>query len=125
MDRAGKTNDYRLESEDSDFGDDRTPDGRTNLRLHHPGLGITVGCISVCTEKEWDSVGKIIGNTATGSRDVDSKSLLGRIFGSKESLKEFGSLNVLPAGASLSFDAKTGVVSLSVMQTGSRIACAG
>lgn len=52
---------------------------------------------------------------------MDSKSILGRLMGSKESLTNFGTLDVLPTGYSLNYNAKTGVVSVTHTETGSLI----
>lgn len=119
LERLGREGFYRLESYDEQFGDDATPDGRTNLRLHHPGR--TVGCISICTDDGFQQIKSIFDRTGKTSSEVDSKSLIGRIFGGKENVVKFGSLGVLPSGASLNYNKESGEVSISFKTSESRI----
>ncbi|WP_308365251.1 MULTISPECIES: RHS repeat-associated core domain-containing protein [unclassified Microbulbifer] len=119
LERAGRDGFYRLEGQDSNFGDDATADGRTHLRLHGPGR--TLGCVSVCTNDGFKKVEKLLQSTSKSTTKVDDKSILGRLLGRQESLTNFGSMQVLPSGFSLNFDAPTGQISISRTQTGSRI----
>lgn len=119
LERAGRDGFYRLERQDANFGDDRTPEGRTNLRLHGPGR--TIGCISVCTKPEFSAVDRMLKGTSTGTSQVNDKSVLGRITGAQETVKNFGTMNVLPSGSSLRFNSETGKVSIRSTETGSRI----
>lgn len=119
LERAGRAGFYRLERQDADFGDDRTPDGRTNLRLHGPGR--TIGCISVCTQSGFLEIERILKQTSTSTVQVNDKSLRGRLGGRKETLKNFGTMHVLSVGSSLRFDSSTGKVSIRWTETGSLI----
>lgn len=119
LERAGREGFFRLERQDSNFGDDRTPEGRTNLRLHGPGR--TTGCIAICTNAESSAVGRLLGATSTNTTQVDDKSVAGRLTGGKETLKNFGSMHVLPAGQTLRFDSTSGDVSIRGTETGSHI----
>lgn len=119
LERAGRDSYYRLERRDGRFGDDATPEGRTNLRLHGPGR--TIGCIAVCSTAEMGAIDRMLQKTSTGTAQVDDKSLLGRITGRRESLKSFGTLRALPSGMSLGFDSSSGEVSVRWAETGSRI----
>jgi RHS repeat-associated protein len=119
LERAGRDGFYRLESRDSKFGDDATPDGRTELRLHGPGR--TIGCISVCSADGFGKVRGLLDSTSTGAESVQDKSLIGRLLGRQESLTSYGSMQVLSSGQTLKFDAKSGVVSIETSRTGSRI----
>ncbi len=118
LERAGRQGFYRLEMNDSNYGDDSTPDNRSNLRLHGPGL--TTGCISVCKTNEFKEVEGILNTTSTGNSEV-KKALFGIPTGRTEMLKSFGAMHVLPTGVTLKFDSKTGDVSLKITKTGTRI----
>ena len=117
-DRADK---HRLERFDSNFGDDWTPEGRSELRLHSPGVfNMTTGCIKICTEEETARVTSIIQNTSTTTLEVASQS--DRPFASSiETLRTYGTLRVLPNGYSLIQDPRTGAVNIQGVPTGSRI----
>jgi RHS repeat-associated protein len=119
LERAGRNGFYRLERLDSNFGDDETPEGRSLLRLHGPGR--TIGCIEVCKDNEFRKARSVLDKTAITTTDVDSKSLLGRLTGGKETLRNFGTMRVLPSGSKLTYNSKTGVVAISRTETGSRI----
>lgn len=119
LERAKRQGFYRLERIDSRFGDDATPEGRSNLRLHGPGR--TIGCISVCQPEGFRKIEDLLQNTKRGTAEVDSKSIFSRLTGGKETLQKFGSLQVLSSGSSLSFNPETGQVSIRTLQTGSRI----
>jgi len=67
LERAGRDQWFRLERQDGNFGDDKTPEGRTSLRLHGPGL--TIGCIAC---NEIDRVSPLIEGTSTGTAQVES-----------------------------------------------------
>ena len=119
LERAGKASYYRLERHDSNYGDDDTPEGRDELRLHGPGR--TIGCVAVCTIPETNAIDRMLKSTRTGQVKVDDKSIKGRLTGAKETLKSYGTLRVLPTGSSLRYDAKSGRVSIQWSETGSRI----
>jgi uncharacterized protein RhaS with RHS repeats len=119
LERAGRDGFYRLESRDAKFGDDATPDGRTNLRLHGPGR--TIGCVSVCTNDGFAKIRGLLDSTATGKENVQDKSILGKLLGRQETLTSYGSMQVLSSGQTLKFDAKSGAVSIETTRTGSRI----
>jgi len=119
LERGGRDGFYRLERLDNRFGDDETPEGRSLLRLHGPGR--TIGCIEVCKADEFRKVRGILDTTAATTSAVDSKTLFGRLTGEKETLRKFGTMNVLPSGSKLNYDSKTGVVSITRTETGSRI----
>ena len=118
LSRAGRDGFYRLERRDSNFGDDRTPEGRSLLRLHGPGR--TTGCISVCEPGPFRGIDGMLKRTSTSSTQVDDKSWRGRITGAKETLANFGTMRVLPSGVSLNVS-KSGEVSARWTETGSRI----
>lgn len=82
----------RLEPIDSSYGDDKSKTGRTEFRLHRPGM--TWGCIAVCTSKEWTKIRSLIRSTSTTKRVVNSKSR--NPFTKKiEEIKRFGELKVI------------------------------
>jgi uncharacterized protein RhaS with RHS repeats len=70
---------YRLERHDSNFGDDATPEGRTQLRLHGPGS--TIGCIEICTSESAQQAGKLLSGTSTSSTSVASGGIRGLLGG--------------------------------------------
>jgi len=117
--RRGRDGFYRLERRDSNFGDDETPEGRTNLRLHGPGR--TLGCVEVCEPDKFAAVDNLIRKTETSSTPVNDNSIVGRIAGRKETVANFGRLTALPSGVSLNMNMKSGEVSLSWRVTGSKI----
>ncbi len=60
---AGKDdNHYRLERYDSHFGDDATPEGRTELRFHPHG-SISLGCITCHPGEGGDGIGEMLRGT--------------------------------------------------------------
>ena len=119
LERAGRDAFYRLERRDRRFGDDATPEGRTNLRLHGPGR--TYGCISICSQDGMAEVDRLLKSTSTAISRVQSKTLYARLFGGPETLTNFGHMHVLPVGSSLHFNKNSGEVSIQWTETGSRI----
>lgn len=119
---AGRDQNYRLEGQDSNFGDDQYA-GRTLTRLHGLGRGVNVGCISVCTNPDMARVNQLLGATKTGTATVESKSRLAGLFGRPrtESVRDYGTLRALSPGVRLNLDRKTGVVTVSVTDSRSRI----
>ena len=52
---------YRLESRDTNYGDDIIEGTDQGLiRLHHRGSGRTFGCISITDDNDWEKIDKII-----------------------------------------------------------------
>ncbi|MBF2020967.1 MAG: DUF2778 domain-containing protein, partial [Hydrococcus sp. C42_A2020_068] len=94
LDYGGEKNQFRLEAKDENYGDDKQEGtGRSQFRLHGPGTSL--GCISACkTKSEWNTTAKSIRDTKTSTTQVKSKSILGKLFNSKESIKKFGELKV-------------------------------
>ncbi|WP_241971794.1 RHS repeat-associated core domain-containing protein [Aliidiomarina sanyensis] len=84
---------FRLEPMDSKFGDDKhDATGRTEFRLHRPGL--TIGCIAAEDWDGWGQVKQMLDNTSTTQTTVDSKSR--NPFADKqESSTKFGELKVV------------------------------
>lgn len=73
LERGGKDGFFRLESVDSNYGDDLDQGtGRNQFRLHRPGL--TVGCIAAKDKKDWDETEKFIKSTKSNQVTVQSKS---------------------------------------------------
>lgn len=89
-------NKFRLEARDSHYGDDSTGSGgpeRTELRMHHKGLGITTGCIAA-VDNGWIAVRKLLEGTSTSEVNVDSKSL-NPFASDTEVVKKFGEIRVV------------------------------
>ncbi len=96
LEQAKKPDFYRLEAKDVPYGNDKQEkEGRTELRLHRPGM--TYGCIAAKDSTEWKGVKSVIDSTKTSTVEVDSKSRLPSFLGgaSKEKLKKFGTLKVI------------------------------
>jgi hypothetical protein len=101
LDRNGK-DEFRLEAEDSTFGDDRVDGsgGRGLFRLHGPG--ITNGCIAACDVDTWNSARDFISGTTTTNSTVNTYygwSMPGGMFNPRwyhgtEILKNYGTLKV-------------------------------
>jgi hypothetical protein len=126
LERGGRSGFYRLERKDDRFGDDTTPEGRTQLRLHHPGR--TIGCIAACDAEGWGRLEGLLKATATSTATVEAGSETMRSLREMtgrpqktESVTQFGRLRVLPSGAELTYDDKTGSVDVKFTVTGSRI----
>lgn len=99
---AGRSdNSYRLERYDTHFGNDRTPEGRTDLRFHPTGTR-SLGCITCHPGKGGVGVGGLLRNTRTGSATVDYR---GRnpLHGNTETVRRFGHMRV-SWGSNMRFD---------------------
>jgi RHS repeat-associated protein len=122
LDNAGRDQNYRLEGQDSTFGNDQY-EGRDRLRLHGLGRGINIGCISVCKNRDMARVNQILGGTRTKTATVDSKTRMAGLLGHPrtENIRNYGTLHVLSPGVRLNYDPKTGNVTVSVDRTGSRL----
>ncbi|CAM0556998.1 hypothetical protein EHLJMEHL_02086 [Vreelandella titanicae] len=83
---------FRLESRDSDYGDDiHEESGRDLFRLHRPGM--TIGCIAATDASNWSTVREAVLSTTTDSVTVNSKSR--NPFGPrKEQLIRYGRITV-------------------------------
>ncbi|MGO3698508.1 RHS repeat-associated core domain-containing protein, partial [Halomonas sp.] len=84
---------FRLESRDSNYGDDiHEESGRDLFRLHRPGM--TIGCIAATDASNWLTVREAVLSTATDSVTVNSKSR--NPFGPrKEQLRRYGRITVM------------------------------
>lgn len=113
------SNHYRLERNDRNFGDDATPEGRSQLRLHPRGT-ISLGCITCNGELGGDELGELIeGTENTFHTEVESQSR--NPFASRrESLVNYGTLRVHSTGA-YQFNTETREVTREVTHTGSRL----
>jgi YD repeat-containing protein len=101
-------NSYRLERHDTQFGNDRTPEGRTQLRFHPSGTR-SIGCISCHPDKGGAGVGALLRNTRTSTATVDYQ---GRIpFRRTEQVRQFGTMRV-SWGSNIRFDKNTMRVSV-------------
>lgn len=105
---AGKDdNHYRLERRDNHFGDDRTPEGRSQLRFHPHG-SISLGCITCHPAHGGDGIGALLKATKTSTSIVEYQ---GRNpFRSTETLTNYGTMRVV-AHSNLRFDPRTSRVS--------------
>ena len=100
----GRKDEFRLEAEDSTFGDDRVDGsgGRGLFRLHGPG--ITNGCIAACDAETWNALSKFINGTSTTDATVNHYFFGNSFFGGTfqrfripkgtETVKSFGTLTV-------------------------------
>jgi hypothetical protein len=78
---------FRLEAQDSHYGDDKVEGQQKYLRLHGKGSGNTQGCISVENDSDWNSIVKIMNGTNKTKKNVESKSR--NPFASKKLFKFF------------------------------------
>jgi hypothetical protein len=70
--QRGSKDGFRLEALDSNFGDDKNPQGQKLLRLHGPGN--SVGCITACPGTNWVAVRDFISSTKTSTVTVSKYS---------------------------------------------------
>ncbi|MBL8537378.1 MAG: hypothetical protein JNM59_08230 [Hyphomonadaceae bacterium] len=108
----------RLEMLDDNFGDDATPGGRSNLRLH---VGtISLGCITMCRE-HGDAVMSLIQRTETSETEVQRNRpnpfAFGNLSPRTESATNYGTLRVRNTGA-LRVNTETGEVTRVTRTTG-------
>jgi RHS repeat-associated protein len=93
LEQGGRSDFYRLEPIDSNYGDDKhDATGRDKFRLHKPGR--TIGCIAAKDENDWKKVKGLIDRTRTGTRWVKSKSR-NPLAPQLEELKHYGFLKVI------------------------------
>lgn len=107
---AGKdSNHYRLERLDDHFGDDQTPEGRSQLRFHPHGT-ISVGCITCHPGLGGDAVGDLLAGTRTGVATVEymGKNLF---HSNTENVTQYGVMQVVADGP-YRFDKRTNAVSI-------------
>ncbi|MBF7074233.1 DUF2778 domain-containing protein [Glaciecola sp. MH2013] len=100
---------FRLEANDSSFGDDATDGGRNQIRLHQGT--VSLGCITCLINKEFAGVIGVLNNTSTSESSVDRKGTLGKL-GFSETLSNYGNLNVLGDSSSLQFNSQTNEFSI-------------
>lgn len=97
LEQGHKSDHIRLEPLDSHYGNDRidggASDGRSDLRIHPPGHGYTVGCISICDDSAATDALGVIKGTKTTDAQVEKKGL-GGLFGETEDVKKYGTLTV-------------------------------
>ena len=111
---AGKNdNFYRLERYDRNFGDDETPEGRTELRLHPAGT-VSVGCITCEAGRGGDGIGGMLQGTRKSTASVNYKGhnpFNSSYWSGKEIVAKYGNITVRASGP-YRYNDKTGVLSV-------------
>jgi len=110
---------FRLERYDDNFGDDRTPEGRSEIRLH---LGtMSLGCITLERNSCNASVLEFIRDTRTTTATI-RRGGLGGLLGATEETTSYGYLRV-HAQSGFRFNQRTGEVTFEYeyYRTGTRI----
>jgi RHS repeat-associated protein len=96
LEQQRKPDEFRLDKQDEtpyDDVDDAT--GRNHFRLHHPGR--TIGCIAAKDWTGWKQAFNLINNTKTKTVPDNFKPWW-KFWSSPSSLKDFGTLVVVPRG---------------------------
>ena len=86
---------YRLEANDSNYGDDKVSGTDQGLlRLHEKGHGNNMGCISIENDADWEKTDSLLQHTEKSTSTVKSKSR--NPFAPKtEELDKYGKLKVI------------------------------
>jgi hypothetical protein len=96
LDQGRKADHLRLEPLDSHYGNDHIDggpnDGRGEFRIHVPGHGWTVGCISICNLDAANDAIAFIRGTKSTTVTVDKKGWWNQ--GKTEQITKFGTLTV-------------------------------
>jgi len=99
LDRAGKTDRYRLEPMDYNPGND-IADGlfpvQEEMRLHGYGTGQTFGCLSVINDSDFNDINIMLQNTSKSTMNVYSRyrNPIKRLLNPVETLTQYGTLTI-------------------------------